>query len=225
MDHKQSLENVFIHKSAWVDSPVKIGDGTKIWHFTHVSSGASIGENCTLGQNVFIGNNVKVGKSVKVQNNVSVYTGCELEDEVFLGPGCVLTNVINPRSQVNRQRLYEKTLFKRGATIGANATIVCGITVGRYAFVGAGSVITRNVPDYALMMGNPARKKGWMSRHGHVLETKDEEGFWICPESGFRYEEKKGMLRCIDLDEEAALPEELSVGSHSYRTYKKKRNS
>lgn len=204
---------------------MEIGDGTKIWHYTHVSSGASIGKKCTFGQNIFIGNDVRIGNSVKVQNNVSIYTGCELEDEVFLGPGCVLTNVINPRSQVNRQQLYEKTLFRRGATIGANATVVCGITVGRYAFVGAGSVVTRDVPDYALMIGNPARKKGWMSRHGHVLDAKDEEGFWICPESGLRYEEKNGILRCIDLDEEAALPQDLSVGNQSYRTFKRERNS
>lgn len=223
MDRIRSLNNIFIHESAWVDSPVKIGRGTKIWHFTHVSSGSDIGENCILGQNVFIANDVKIGNKVKVQNNVSIYTGCEIEDEVFLGPSCVLTNVTNPRSQVNRHSLYEKTLFKRGATIGANATIVCGITIGRYAFVGAGSVIVRDVKDYALMVGNPAEKKGWMSRHGHLLKNRDDEGFLVCPESGLKYEEKEGVLRCIDLHEEEELPKDLKVGKKSYREFKNKK--
>lgn len=214
------LQQVFIHESAWVDGPVEIGTGTKIWHFSHVSSGSVIGKNCTFGQNVFIAKDVKVGDKVKVQNNVSIYTGCELEDEVFLGPSCVLTNVSNPRSQINRQNLYEKTLFRKGATIGANATIVCGITIGRYAFIGAGSVVTKNVPDYALMIGNPARKKAWMSRHGHVLEVKNEDNYFVCPESGLRYEEKDGVLTCIDLKEEEDLPEDLSRGRKSYKSFK-----
>ncbi|MDX1642612.1 MAG: acyltransferase [Balneolaceae bacterium] len=225
MNRIQSLKNVFIHESAWVDSPATIGEGTKIWHYSHISSGASIGKNCTFGQNVFVGNDVKIGNSVKVQNNVSIYTGCELEDEVFLGPSCVLTNVTNPRSQVNRQNLYEKTRFKRGATIGANATVVCGITIGRYAFIGAGSVVTKDVPDYALMVGNPASKKGWMSRHGHVLKSKDKDGFLVCPESGLRYEEREGILKCIDIDEDEELPEDLSTGEKPYGTFKVQKNS
>lgn len=221
MDRIRSIKNVFIHESAWIDAPVDIGRGTKIWHFSHISSGVEIGENCTIGQNVFIANDVKIGNTVKVQNNVSIYTGCELEDEVFLGPSCVLTNISNPRSQVNRQRLYEKTLFRKGATIGANATIVCGITVGRYAFVGAGSVVTKTVPDYALMIGNPARQRAWMSRHGHVLQELNDEGFYVCPESGFRYRENDSVLTCIDLSEEEVLPEDLSFGTKSYRNFKK----
>lgn len=222
MDRIRSLDSVIIHESAWIDSPVKIGEGTQIWHFSHISSGVEIGNYCVFGQNTFIAGDVKIGNKVKVQNNVSIYIGCELEDEVFLGPSCVLTNVTNPRSQVNRHNLYEKTLFKRGATIGANATIVCGITIGRYAFVGAGSVVTNDVDDYALMIGNPAKQKGWMSRHGHVLKDKDDDGHLICPESGFRYEEKDGKLKCIDLDEEADLPDDLSVGQKSYQEFKNK---
>lgn len=216
------LEGVRIHESAWVDSPVTIRKGTKIWHFSHISANCEIGESCVFGQNVFVAGNVKTGSRVKVQNNVSIYTGCELEDEVFLGPSCVLTNVTNPRSQVNRQSLYENTLFRRGATIGANATIVCGITIGRYAFVGAGSVVTKDVPDYALMVGNPARQKGWMSRHGHVLKNPDQNGVMKCPESGFRYELKDDMLRCLDIDEDASLPDELSHGVKTYDEFKEK---
>jgi UDP-2-acetamido-3-amino-2,3-dideoxy-glucuronate N-acetyltransferase len=159
----------FAHPTAVVDQPVTIGTGTRIWHFCHISAGARIGDHCVFGQNCFVAPNVHIGNKVHVQNNVSLYEGCELEDEVFLGPSCVLTNVSNPRSQVNRKSLYERTLLRRGATIGANATIVCGITIGQYAFVAAGSVVTADVPDYALVMGNPARQKGWMSRHGHRL--------------------------------------------------------
>jgi UDP-2-acetamido-3-amino-2,3-dideoxy-glucuronate N-acetyltransferase len=144
--------------------------------FVMFHQNTEIGENCVFGQNVFVANDVKIGHRVKVQNNVSIYTGCELEDEVFLGPSCVLTNVTNPRSQVNRHSLYEKTLFRRGCSIGANATIVPGVTIGRYAFIGAGTVITKDVPDYALMLGNPGKQKGWMSRHGHVLSKKDSDG-------------------------------------------------
>lgn len=209
----------YVHPSSIVDDPVTIGDGTKIWHFCHVSAGAVIGEQCVFGQNVFIANDVTIGKRVKVQNNVAIYTGCDIEDEVFLGPSCVLTNVTNPRSQVNRQSLYEKTRFRRGCTIGANATIVCGITIGRYAFIGAGAVVTKDVPDYALIVGNPGRQIGWMSRHGHFMKTPNQ-GDMICPESGFRYTTIDGILRCLDLDENEPLPDHLTSGSKSYDSFK-----
>ena len=159
----------FAHESAYVDHGAEIGAGTKIWHFSHIMKGSRLGERCVVGQNVNVDGGSTIGNNVKIQNNVSVYSGTIIEDDVFLGPSCVLTNVTNPRSQVNRHSLYETTVLKRGCTIGANATIVCGITVGRYAFVGAGSVVTRDVPDYALVVGNPARQIGWMSRHGHRL--------------------------------------------------------
>lgn len=214
------MSDFFKHDSAYVDEPSSIGKGTKIWHFCHISSGVEIGSNCVFGQNVFIANDVVIGNRVKVQNNVSIYTGCEIEDEVFLGPSCVLTNVTNPRSQVNRHSLYEKTLFRRGSTIGANSTIVCGITIGRYAFVGAGAVVTKDVPDYALIVGNPGRKIGWMSRHGHVLKNPDQNGILKCPESGFLYELKEDRLTCLDLDEEKSLPEELAKGSKGYEEFK-----
>ena len=157
-----------------------------------------------------------IGYNVKVQNNVSIYTGVEIEDDVYLGPSCVLTNVTNPRSQVNRQDLYERTLIRRGATIGANATIVCGVTIGRYAFVAAGAVVTKDVPDYALVLGNPARQKGWMSRHGQKLKPA-KDGVLICPEAGLRYQEiERNRLRCIDLAEDQPLPAELSKGVKTY---------
>ncbi|GAB5484469.1 MAG: acyltransferase [Parasphingorhabdus sp.] len=219
MERITALPGVRIHESAYVDAPCEIGQGTKIWHFSHVQSGARIGENCVLGQNVNVANDVVIGSRVKIQNNVSIYTGCEVEDDVFLGPSCVLTNVTNPRSQVNRSGLYERTLFRRGATIGANATIVCGITLGRYCFVAAGSVVTKDVPDYALVVGNPARQRGWMSRHGHLL-SEDREGIMICPESGLRYQLHGELLRCLDLDEEDSLPEGLYEGQLTYDEYK-----
>jgi len=172
-----------------------------------------------------VANDVKIGSRVKVQNNVSIYTGCEVEDEVFLGPSCVLTNVTNPRSQVNRHSLYEKTLFRRGCSIGANATIVPGVTIGRYAFIGAGAVVTKDVPDYALILGNPGKQKGWMSRHGHVLKNPDSEGVMVCPESGYRYRLSvsgdRETLKCLDLDEEESLPDDLSSGSKTYDEFKK----
>jgi|SRR5690625_3350097 len=211
---------VIIHDSAYVDAPTEIGKGTKVWHFSHISQNTTIGEHCVLGQNVFVASNVKIGNRVKIQNNVSIYTGCEIEDEVFLGPSCVLTNVTNPRSQVNRHSLYEKTLFRRGATVGANATIVCGITIGRYAFIGAGTVVTKDVPDYALILGNPGKQKGWMSRHGHILKDTDENGVMTCPESGYEYKFNEGALRCLDLDEESPLPESLSSGTRAYNSFK-----
>src|SRR5215212_1376710 len=157
----------FSHPTAIIDAGATIGDGTKIWHFAHISPGAVIGERCIFGQNTMVADGVTIGSNVKVQNNVAIYTGTVIEDDVFLGPSCVLTNVTNPRSQVKRHSLYETTHLKRGCTVGANATIVCGVTIGKYAFVGAGSVVTKNIPDYALVVGNPARQVGWMSRHGH----------------------------------------------------------
>ena len=184
---------------------------------------AFLPRNCILGQNCQIANDVVMGNNVKLQNNVSVYTGTVIEDDVFLGPSCVLTNVTNPRSQVNRHSLYEKTLIRRGATVGANSTIVCGITLGRYCFVGAGAVVVKDVPDYALVLGNPARQKGWMSRHGHMLREPDKDGVMHCVESGFRYKEvSRGVLRCLDLDEDAALPPGLTQGSKTYDEFKKK---
>ncbi len=210
-----------VHESAYVDDGAEVGAGTKIWHFSHVMKGARIGERCSIGQNVNIDNGTVIGNNVKIQNNVSIYTGVVIEDDVFLGPSCVLTNVTNPRSQVNRHSLYETTRLKRGCTIGANSTIVCGTTIGRYAFVGAGAVVTRNVPDYALVIGNPARQAGWVSRHGHRLQSPDSDGVMLCPESGYRYQEiEPGVLRCLDLDEEAPLPTELSKGTKSYKQLK-----
>ncbi len=215
-----SDKDYFVHESAYVDEPAIIGSGTKIWHFSHVLSGARLGRHCVLGQNVQIGNDVVVGNNVKIQNNVSVYTGTVLEDDVFLGPSCVLTNVTNPRSQVNRHSLYEKTLLRRGATVGANATIVCGRTIGRYAFVAAGAVVTKDVPDYALIMGTPGRQCGWMSRHGHTLEF-DEQGQAVCPESGFRYQLSEEKVSCLDLNEESPLPDSLRTGEKTYDDLKK----
>ena len=207
----------FSHQSAFVDDNCEIGEGTKIWHFSHVQSGARIGRSCILGQNVNVANDVVIGDGVKIQNNVSIYTGTVIEDYVFLGPSCVLTNVTNPRSEVNRHRLYEKTIIRRGASIGANATIVCGVTVGRYAFVAAGAVVSKDVPDYALMVGVPARQSGWISRHGLPLKSADPTGIYSCPESGLRYRETDpGVLRCLDLDEDAPLPEGLRVGTARY---------
>jgi len=211
----------FVHESAFVDEGAEIGTGTKVWHFSHIMKGARIGERCVISQNVNIDGGTIIGSNVKIQNNVSVYTGVSIEDDVFLGPSCVLTNVTNPRSQVNRHSLYETTRLKRGCTIGANATIVCGVKVGRYAFVGAGSVVTKDVPDFGLVVGNPAHQVGWMSRHGHRLDSPDSSGVMTCSESGYRYQEiEPGVLRCLDLDEEAPLPASLNKGSKSYRQLK-----
>ncbi len=214
-------EGIKVHPSACVDDGAIIGKGTKIWHFCHVSSGAVIGGNCSFGQNCFVADDVVMGSGIKVQNNVSIYGGTKVEDDVFLGPSCVLTNVSNPRSQVNRHSIYEETTIRKGATIGANATIVCGVTLGRYSFVAAGSVVTKSVPDYALVRGVPARQVGWMSRHGHVLQITEGESSVECPESGFRYElGKNGVLFCLDMDEEEDLPEEHRVGHESFRFFK-----
>ena len=203
-----SERKYFAHPTAVIDEPCSIGGGTKIWHFCHVMKGARIGERCVLGQNVFIANDVVVGNNVKIQNNVSVYTGVELEDDVFCGPSCVFTNVSNPRSQIVRHHLYERTLVRRGATIGANATIVCGVTIGRYAFIGAGAVVCCNVPDYALMLGVPACQEAWMSQHGHRLQNPGGDGVMVCPESSWRYKEvEPGVVRCLDWPEDEPLPE------------------
>lgn len=213
------LPGVYIHQSAYVDAPVTIGTGTKIWHFCHIQTGAQIGEHCIFGQNVNVANDVVIGNQVKVQNNVSIYTGVEIEDEVFLGPSCVLTNVSNPRSQVKRHSLYEKTRLRRGTTIGANATIVCGITLGRYCFIAAGAVVTKSAPDYALIAGTPGKQVGWMSRHGHKLHFNGSETA-SCPESGLRYRVQEGLVHCLDLDEEDPLPDTLSKGEKSYPEFK-----
>ena len=190
----------FAHSSAFIDEPATIGAGSTVWHFSHVSSGATLGEGCRLGQNVFIAPGVRIGNNVKIQNNVSVYEGVELEDDVFCGPSCVFTNVANPRSEIVRRGQYAKTLVRRGATIGANATIVCGTTIGRYAFVAAGAVVTKgDVPDYALMAGVPAKQRGWVSRYGHRLPKPDADGVMKCPESGQRYQQTApGVLRCLE---------------------------
>ncbi|MBX9853394.1 MAG: N-acetyltransferase [Cytophagaceae bacterium] len=186
----------FAHETAVIDEGCKIGKGTKIWHFTHIMSNSEIGENCSIGQNVVVSPEVRLGKNVKVQNNVSIYTGVICEDDVFLGPSMVFTNVINPRSAINRRGNYVKTLVKRGASIGANATIVCGNTIGEFAFIGAGSVVTHSVPSYALVVGNPARHIGWMSEFGHKLKF-DEEGIAICPEGNEKYRLKDNRVSKI----------------------------
>jgi len=186
MEEKQ----YFSHETAVIDEGCKIGKGTKIWHFSHIMNDCVIGENCNLGQNVVISPKVSLGKNVKVQNNVSVYTGVICEDDVFLGPSMVFTNVINPRSAVKRRDQYIKTLVKKGATIGANATIICGNTIGRYSFIGAGAVITKEVKDYALVIGNPAKQTGWMSEYGHKLSF-DENNIAVCPESSEKYRLKQ----------------------------------
>lgn len=180
------MSEYYCHPTAIIDEGARIGKNTKIWHFTHIMKNCIIGENCNIGQNVFIAEGVILGNNVKVQNNVSIYTGVICEDDVFLGPSMVFTNVINPRSAIIRKDQYKKTLVKKGATIGANATIVCGVTIGEYAFVGAGAVVTKDVKPYALVVGNPARQIGWMSEYGHRLHF-NEEGYAICIESGQKY--------------------------------------
>ncbi|HCI58676.1 MAG TPA: N-acetyltransferase [Bacteroidetes bacterium] len=180
------MMDYFKHESSYVDDGCSIGKGTKIWHFSHIMSGCRIGEGCNIGQNVVISPDVVLGNNVKVQNNVSLYTGVVCEDDVFLGPSMVFTNVTNPRSAVNRKNEYKKTVVKKGASIGANATIVCGHDIGRFAFIGAGAVVTKDVADYALMAGNPARQMGWMSEYGHRLKF-DKDGMAVCPESGEKY--------------------------------------
>ena len=181
-----SEQKYFAHPSAIIDEGCEIGEGVKIWHFSHIMSGCKIGEGCNIGQNVVVSPKVILGKNVRVQNNVSIYEGVICEDDVFLGPSMVFTNVINPRSAVSRKNEYKQTLVKRGASIGANATIVCGNEIGEYAFIGAGAVVTKPVPAYALVVGNPARQTGWMSEYGHRLHF-DENGKAVCEESGENY--------------------------------------
>ncbi|MDR1980840.1 MAG: N-acetyltransferase [Tannerellaceae bacterium] len=187
------METYQAHETAIIDPGSTIGEGTLIWHFSHIMSGCIIGRKCTIGQNVVISPDVVLGDGVKVQNNVSVYTGVICEDDVFLGPGCVFTNILNPRSAIPRKHRYEKTRVKKGATIGANATVLCGHTVGQYALVGAGAVVTKDVPPYALVVGNPAVQKGWVSEYGHRLAFNGQ-GIAVCPESGERYLLHEGKI-------------------------------
>ncbi|MCC6838581.1 MAG: N-acetyltransferase [Flavobacteriales bacterium] len=187
------MSNYSAHPTAVIDEGCTIGAGTRIWHFSHLMTGCSLGERCNIGQNVVVSPGVKLGNNVKVQNNVSLYTGVECDDDVFLGPSCVFTNVINPRSAVNRRDQYARTHVGRGASIGANATIVCGHDIGEFAFIGAGAVVTKTVPPYALVVGNPARQTGWMSEYGHQLKF-DAEGNATCPESGQHYQLKGGQV-------------------------------
>jgi UDP-2-acetamido-3-amino-2,3-dideoxy-glucuronate N-acetyltransferase len=181
------------HETAVIDEGCEIGEGTKIWHFSHIMPGCKIGRNCNIGQNVVVSPDVVLGNNLKIQNNVSIYTGVTCEDDVFLGPSMVFTNVINPRSAVNRRSEYLKTRVGRGASIGANATIVCGHDIGEFAFIGAGAVVTKEVPAYALVVGNPARQTGWMSEYGHKLKF-DHEGIAVCPESSQKYQLKDGKV-------------------------------
>jgi UDP-2-acetamido-3-amino-2,3-dideoxy-glucuronate N-acetyltransferase len=187
------IKNYFAHETAVIDDGCEIGAGTKIWHFSHIMPNCKIGEGCNIGQNVVVSPGVVLGKNVKVQNNVSIYTGVVCEDDVFLGPSMVFTNVINPRSAINRKNEYAKTMVKKGVSIGANATIVCGHDIGKYAFIGAGAVVTKSVADYALVVGNPARQTGWMSEYGHKLKF-DLNGLAECPESKEKYQLKEGKV-------------------------------
>jgi UDP-2-acetamido-3-amino-2,3-dideoxy-glucuronate N-acetyltransferase len=189
-------KNYFVHESSYVDDNVKIGDGTKIWHFSHIMSACEIGEKCNIGQNVVISSGVKLGKGVKIQNNVSVYTGVICEDDVFLGPSCVFTNVVNPRSFIERKSEYRETIISKGASVGANVTIVCGHNIGKYALIGAGAVVTKNIPDYALVVGNPARILGHVCECGERLEFKDEQT--VCSVCGKKYRKDKEKVECIE---------------------------
>lgn len=190
------MEQFFIHESAYVDADCQIGAGTKVWHFSHLMRGCHLGENCNIGQNVVIAEGVTLGRGCKVQNNVSIYQGVTCEDEVFLGPSMVFTNVLNPRAAVSRKSEYRPTLLKKGTTVGANATIVCGHTLGEYCMIGAGAVVTRDVPAYALMTGVPARRTGWVSRHGEKL-VFDENGHAVCPATGEEYVLQEGQCVCL----------------------------
>ena len=188
------MSNYYAHSSSFIDEGCTIGEGTKIWHFSHIMTNCTLGNNCNLGQNVVVSPEVILGNNVKVQNNVSIYTGVICEDDVFLGPSMVFTNVINPRSAVNRKSQYANTLVKKGASIGANATIICGNTIGSYAFIGAGAVVTKDVLDYALIIGNPGRQSGWISQMGQKLKF-DTNGIAICPENGDQYELLDGKVK------------------------------
>ncbi len=190
-------QDYFAHESAIIDEPCTIGNGTKIWHFSHIMANCSLGENCNVGQNVVISPDVHLGNNVKVQNNVSIYTGVNCEDDVFLGPSMVFTNVINPRSAVNRKSEYMRTTVRKGASIGANATIVCGNDIGKFAFIGAGAVVVKEIKPYALVVGNPSKQIGWISEFGHRLDF-DENGLAICPESKENYELKNDLVHKIN---------------------------
>lgn len=187
------MTDYFAHESSYIDEGAEIGPGTKIWHFCHVMPNASVGARCNIGQNVLVSSGVKIGENVKIQNNVSLYTGVIVEDDVFLGPSMVFTNVINPRSHVNRKDEYKTTLVRKGASIGANATIVCGVTLGRYCFVGAGAVVTRDVPDYALVVGSPARIRGWVCQCGGPISFHEEQA--LCPACGDRYQKHGDVVQ------------------------------
>ncbi len=187
------MTDYFVHESSYIDEGAEIGAGTKIWHFCHVMPRVRIGERCNIGQNVLVASDVTLGNNVKIQNNVSLYTGVVVEDDAFLGPSMVFTNVVNPRSHVNRKNEYKRTLVKKGASIGANATIVCGVTLGRYCFVGAGAVVTRDVPDYALVYGSPARLRGWICQCGEKLNFKGDRA--VCPACGDAYRKRDEMVR------------------------------
>jgi len=190
-----AIPQYFAHSTVIIDEGAEVGEETRIWHFSHLMPGCKVGSHCNIGQNVFIDNNVSVGNRVKIQNNVSLYNGVEVEDEVFLGPSMVFTNVINPRSFIERKNEFRRTIIRKGATIGANATLLCGIEIGAFAMIGAGAVVTRNVPPYALMTGNPARQTGWVSEAGYTLHF-DEKNDATCPATGTRYTIKNEML-CI----------------------------
>lgn len=193
------MTEAIVHPTAIIDDGAQIGSGTRIWHWVHICAGARIGRDCSLGQNVFVGNDVIIGDNCKVQNNVSIYDAVELEDDVFCGPSMVFTNVYNPRSAVNRKNEYRRTLVKRGATLGANCTIVCGVTIGEYAFIGAGAVVNRDVKPFALMAGVPARQIGWMSPHGARLDLPLEGPAEAeCPQTGIRYRVERGVCECMD---------------------------
>ena len=199
MNKKYNYEDVFIHESSFIDDNVEIGQGTKIWHFSHILKDCKIGNDCSFGQNVVVGRSVTIGNKVKIQNNVSVYEGVTLEDGVFCGPSCVFTNVNNPRSEIVRKNEFRKTLVKRGATLGANCTIVCGVTIGAFAFIGAGAVISKDVPSYALMVGVPAKQVGWMSEYGEKLDLPlTGNAKTICKHANQKYQLKDGQVTIID---------------------------
>ena len=199
MNKKNNYEDVFIHETSFIDDDVKIGIGTKIWHFSHVLNGCEIGRNCSFGQNVVVGPNVDIGNDVKIQNNVSVYEGVTLEDGVFCGPSCVFTNVHNPRSKIVRKNEYRKTLVQKGVTLGANCTIVCGVTLGKFSFIGAGAVITKDVPNYALMVGVPAKHVGWMSEYGKKLDLPLKgNAETICKHTNQKYQLKDDKVFLVD---------------------------
>ena len=214
-----------IFKTAVVEDGATVGAGTGVCHCVHVQSGAVVGERCVLGQNVMIAGGARLGNNVKVQNNVAVYAGVTVEDDVFLGPSCVLTNVSNPRSSVSRKAMFEETRIKRGATVGANATIVCGVTIGRHAMIAAGAVVTRDVPDYGLIVGVPGKPLGYVTRHGHRIDPAPGEVV-ACPETKLRYAlNDAGELRCLDLDEDAPMPNDLATGMTPYRELNPRKSS